>query len=81
MHATANNMPAKPEKPKVVHHLEAFFQPMTTTNEPEANVIYGNFQLYALSHIPFNFQCLAEMVLDRLQKASSVDLVTDIDID
>ena len=48
------------------------------TNEPVANVIGGNVKLYALSIIPDNFQCVEEMVLDRLPKSSRVDFVTDI---
>ena len=51
---------------------------MTTKNEPEANMIDGNVQLDALSHIPDNFKGVAEMVFDLLPKASRVDFVTDI---
>ena len=51
---------------------------MTTKNEPVANIIDGNVQLDVLSHIPDNFQGVAEMVFDLLPKASRVDFVTDI---
>ena len=51
---------------------------MTTENEPVANIIDGNVQLDVLSHIPDNFQGVAEMVFDLLPKASRVDYVTDI---
>ena len=46
------------------------FQPLMITNELVANVIGGNVQLYVLSIIPNNFQCVEEMVLhvDRLPK-------------
>ena len=57
-------MPAKTEKAKVLHYLEAYFQVLTTTNGPVANLIDGNVQLYVLSPIPDNFQRVAEMVLD-----------------
>ena len=46
--------------------------------QPVANVTDGNVQLYVLSHIPDNFQCVAEMVLDCLPNLSLVDFVTDI---
>ena len=51
---------------------------MTTKNEPIANIIDGNVQLEILSHIPDNFQGVAEMVFDLLPKASRVDYVKDI---
>ena len=63
----------KTEKAKVV----ACFQTMPPTNEPVANVIGGIVQLYALSLIPDDFQCVAEMVLDRLPKSSTVDFIRD----
>ena len=66
LHATADDMPAKTEKVKVLNHLEVCFQPMKTTNGPVANVIGGNVQLYVLSHKEDNFQGYAIMVLDRL---------------
>ena len=64
LHATADDMPAKTEKAKVLHYLEACFQVLTTTNGPVAKLIDGNVQLYVLSPIPDNFQGVAEMVLD-----------------
>ena len=68
LHATSDGMPAKNEKAKVLHYLEACFQPMTPTNEPVANIIDGNVQLNVLSPRPDNFHGVAEMVLDRLSK-------------
>ena len=32
LHATADDMPEKTEKAKVLYHLEACFQPLTTAN-------------------------------------------------
>ena len=51
---------------------------MTTKNEPEASIFDGNVQLEILSHIPDNFQCVAEMVFDLLPKASRVDCVKEL---
>ena len=76
--ATVDGMPVKTEKAKLLHHLEAGVELMTTpNNEPVAYVIDGNASLYVLSPIPDNFQGVAEMVLDRLPKSSRVDFVTD----
>ena len=76
--ATADGMPTKTEKSKLLHHLEACVEPMTApTNEPVAHVIDGNASLYVLSPIPDNFEGVAEMVFDRLPKSSRVDFVTD----
>ena len=71
-------MPARTEKAKVLHYLEACFKVLTTTNESVSNIIDGNVQLYVLSHISDNFQCEARMVLDRLPKSPRVDFITDI---
>ena len=71
-------MPANIEKAKGLHHLETCLQPLPPTNEPVVNVIDGNVKLYVLSLIPDIFQGVAETVLDRLAKSSSVDFVTDI---
>ena len=59
-------MPAQPEKAKVLHHLKDCFQPLTPTNEPVANAVDDNVQLYVLSPTLDNFQSVAEMVSDRL---------------
>ena len=77
MHATADGMPTKIEKAKVLHHLGACFQPLAP-KKTVANVIDGNVQRYVLSPIPDKFQGRAEMVLDRLAKSSRDDFVTDI---
>ena len=53
LHATADVMPAKTAKVKVLHYLEACFQVLTSTNEPVANVVDGNYQLYVLSRSMF----------------------------
>ena len=66
-------MPAKTEKAKALHHLEACFRPLTPTNEPVANVIDGNVQLNVPSPIPDIFPGVAKMLLDRLVKSLWVD--------
>ena len=65
-HVTAGGRPAKTEKVKVLHYLDACFQPLTPTNEPVANVNDGSVQLYVLSSISDNFQDVAEIVLNHL---------------
>ena len=61
-------MPAKTEKAKGLHHLQAYYQQVATTNGPVANVIYGNVQFYVFDE----FQGVAEMVLNRLPNSSRV---------
>ena len=78
MNATANEMPAKLRKQKVYIILRLASRYLTTTNEPVANVIYSNVQLYVLTHIPDSIQGVAEVVLNRLPKSSRADFVTDI---
>ena len=54
---------------------------LTTKNVPVANIIDDNVQLGLFSHIPDNFQCVAEMVFDRLPKSARVltnGFLTDI---
>ena len=77
-------MPAKTEKIKGFTFLTGLI--LTTTNEPEANIIDGNNQLYVLSHISDNLQDVTDVVFDRLPnyQESTPDLcplsyfVTDI---
>ena len=71
-------MHAKTGKAKILHYLEACFKVLTTKNEQVANIIDGNVQGDVLSHIPDNFQRVAEIVSDRLLKSSRADFVTDI---
>ena len=55
-------MPVKTEKAKLLHHLEAGVELMTTpTNEPVAHVIDGNASLYVLSPIPDNFHKITKV--------------------
>ena len=68
-------MHAKAEKSKVLPSIKACFNVLTTKNVPVANTIDGNVQLYALAHIPDNFQGETEMVSDRLPKSPRVTLL------
>ena len=74
LNATADDMPANTEKAKVFHHLEVCFQVLATTTEPVANVIDGNVQLYVHSHIPDNFQGVAEMVCQNHQESTLLQI-------
>ena len=71
LNATANDMAAKTEKSKVLHHFKACFK-----KQPAANIIDGNVQLRVLSHVPDNFQGVTEIVSDGLPKPSRVNIVT-----
>ena len=76
--ATADGMPAKTDKSKLLHHLESCIEPVTApASEAVAQVIDGNATLYVLSPVPDNFQGVAETVFDRLPKSARVDFVTD----
>ena len=44
--------------------------------QPAANIIDGNVRHRVLSHIPDNFQGVAEIVSDGLPKPSRVNIVT-----
>ena len=76
MNATANDMAAKTEKSKVLHHFKAYFNVLTSKKQPAANITDGNVQLRVLSHIPDNFQGVTEIVSDGLPKPSRVNIVT-----
>ena len=52
LNATADDISAKTEKSNGLHSCKACFGVLTTKNEPVANIIDGNVQLYVLSHIP-----------------------------
>ena len=67
-------MPVKTEKSKVLNAFKACFKALTIENEPVANIIVGNVQLYVLSHIPDNFQGVVECV----PKSLRVDFLTYI---
>ena len=76
--ATADGMPAKTDKSKLLHNLEASVESVTKpTDEPIAYVYDGNATLQSLAPIPDNFEGVAEMVFNLLSKTSRVDFVTD----
>ena len=76
--ATADGMPAKTGKSKLLHHLESCIEHVTApASEAVAKVIDDNASLYVLSPIPDIFQGVAETVFDRLPKSARVDFVTD----
>ena len=68
-------MAAKTEKSKILHYYKACFNVLTSKKQPAANIIDGNAQLHALSHIPDNFQGVTEIVSDGLPKPSRVNIV------
>ena len=56
----------------VLYSHKASIKVLTTKNEPVANKIDGNVQLYVLSHIPDNVQSVTKMVFDCLPKPPRV---------
>ena len=56
----------------VLYSHKACIKVLTTKNEPVANKIDGNVQLYVLSHIPDNVQSVTKMVFDCLPKPPRV---------
>ena len=62
------------QQAKVVHSFKACFK-VLSKNEPVANILDSNVQLYVLLHITDNFQGETDMVFDRLPKPSRVALL------
>lgn len=76
--ATADGMPVKTEKAKLMHNLELGIEPATKPPESETVYVYdGNATLQSLVSIPDSFDALAMMVFNLLPKVPRVDFVTD----
>lgn len=76
--ATADGMPVKTDKSKLMHILESNIEP--TTTHPRENVVHifdGNATLQSLPLVPDTFEQLAETVFNMLPKQGRVDFVTD----
>ena len=73
LNPTADELPSQTEKSKVLHYFKACYK-----NEPVANIMMAMSNFIILSHIPENFQGVAEMIFDRLPKSSRVDFVADL---
>lgn len=76
--ATADGMPAKTEKAKLMHVLESTIQPQTIQPQENAvHVVDGNAILQSIISVPDTFEELAEYVFNLLPKHKRVDFVTD----
>lgn len=76
--ATADGMPVKTDKAKLLHYIESSIEPLTT--RPKGDIVHivdGNAILQSLVSIPDNFEDLAETVFNHLPKSGRVDFVTD----
>ena len=76
--ATADGMPVKTDKSKLLHYIESPIE--VTPERPKDDVVYvfdGNALLQSLTNIPDTFEGVAETVFNQLQKVNRVDFVTD----
>ena len=75
--ATADGMPTKTDKSKLLHFLESHIEPTIDRPSNAVHVIDGNAILQSLTAIPGTFEELAESVFNQLPKSERVDFVTD----
>ena len=65
--ATADGMPVKTDKSKLLHFLESHIEPtVTSSKEGMVHVFDGNALLYSLVAIPDTFEQVAEMIFNIL---------------
>ena len=75
--ATADGMPVKTDKSRLLHNLESSIEPTTDRPSDAVHIIDGNAMLQSLKPIPDTFEELAEHVFNRLPKSKRVDFTTD----
>ena len=75
--ATADDMPVKIDKSRLLHNLESSIEPTTARTSDAVHIIDGNAMLQSLKPIPDTFEELAEHVFNRLPKLKLVDFTTD----
>ena len=75
--ATADGMPVKTDKSKLLHYLELGIVPTAERPSDAVHIIEGNAMLQSLVAIPDTFEELAESVFNQLPKAKRVDFITD----
>lgn len=76
--ATADGLPVKTDKSKLLHLLESDVEaPLTPKLEDSVYIIDGNAVLHSLVDIPPTFVQLAKKVFDILPKVPRIDFVTD----
>ena len=76
--ASADGMPVKTGKAKLLHYLESSVEALLLlSKEDVVHIIDGNAVLQSLISIPDNFEDLADAVFSLLPKLGRVDFVTD----
>lgn len=76
--ATADNVPNKTDKSKLMHKLEVEPVGFPATNEISAYIIDGNALLQSISNLPTTFGELADRIFFMLPKSKRVDYVSDV---
>lgn len=75
--ATADGMPVKTDKSKLLHYLVANIEPTEDRPSDAVHIIDGNAILQSLTAVPDTFDELAESFFNQLLKAKCVDFITD----
>ena len=75
--ATADGMPAKTDKAKLLHYLEGKNQMQRPTTGEISYVVDGNAVIQSIVSLPGTFGELADSVFEQLPKAERVDFVSD----
>ena len=76
--ATADGLPVKTDKAKLMHLLEAgVTSPLAPKVDDSVYIMDGNAVLYALVDLPTTFEQVAKKVFELLPKVVRVDFVTD----
>ena len=75
--ATADGMPTKTDKSKLLHDLESGIKLVTDRPSDAVHIIDGNVMLQSFKPIPNTFDELAEHIFNKLPKSKLVDFVTD----
>ena len=74
---TADGIPTKTDKPKLLHNLESGIKLVTDRPSDDVHIIDGNSMLQSFKPIPDTFYYLAEHVFNKLPKSKRVDFVTE----
>ena len=76
--ATADGMPVKTEKAKLLHSLESSTESTTTRpNKDTVHVIDGNAMLQSMVSIPDTFEQFAFKLFKQLPRSERIDFITD----
>lgn len=73
--ATADGMPTKTDKAKLLHRLQG--EPVITRPQDSVHIIDGNAVLQSMMNIPETFGEISDHVFNQLPKSGDVHFVTD----